>query len=72
MKSKAMEIFFISVFAGGLIYFSCFFVWGRLFGEVSLLLAVSLHIAATAAVLRYYAAEDKKEILEEIRKSRGE
>lgn len=62
------------VFACGLaVGLICFYVLGSLGLEVmGTFLAILLAVCTVAARIMYFMEEDKKEILEEIRKSRGE
>lgn len=62
------------VFACGLaVGMICFYIFGSLGLEVmGMFLAILLAVCTVGARIMYFIEADKKELLEEIRKSRGE
>lgn len=74
MKSHVAEIVLGIIFSSVI----CYIVLAVLTNAVeiddwiSCAIVITANVATAAALLRSYAEEDKREILEEIRKSRGE
>lgn len=74
MKSHVSEIVISAVIATIASYFVLVLISCFIYIDETILAAIMVIVVATTigALLRSFAEEDKKEILEEIRKSRGE
>ena len=67
--SRSKDVFACALIVGVI----CFYVLGSLgLDVISIFLAIMLAICTAAARIMHFIEEDKKKILEEIRKSRGE